>query len=127
MSTPTILVAEDEFDIRELLVFALEFNGFTVISVSNGKDAVEKAIETLPDLILLDVRMPRVTGYDACKTLKENETTKHIPIVFLSAKGQESEIKFGTALGAEAYILKPFSPDELADQVKRLLKKHNKL
>lgn len=80
----------------------------------------------IPDLILMDVRMPRMTGYQACEALKENPTTKAMPVVFLSAKGQESEIQEGLEVGAMEYILKPFAPDELTAQVHRILKEIGK-
>ena len=117
-----ILVAEDERDIRELISFTLQFAGFEVELVSNGVAAVEKATEVVPDLILMDVCMPRMTGYQACEALKQNPTTKNIPVIFLSAKGQESEIQEGLEVGAQEYILKPFAPEALTAQVKRVLK-----
>ena len=90
-----ILVAEDEADIRGLIVFSLQYAGFQVIEASNGMEAVDKALKEVPDLVLLDVRMPRMTGYEACQALKAQEATRQIPVVFLSARGQESEIKQG--------------------------------
>lgn len=116
-----ILVAEDERDIRELIAITLGYGGFEVHEASNGQDAVEKAPELMPDLILMDVRMPKLTGYEACEKLKEMPQTKDVPIVFLSAKGQESEISKGLKSGAEAYILKPFAPDDLIRQVKEIM------
>ena len=120
-----ILIAEDEQDIRELVKFTLSFAGHEIIATSNGEEAYQKALETLPDLILMDVRMPRMTGYEACEKLKANDTTKNIPVVFLSAKGQESEVNTGIAAGAEEYILKPFSPDQLTERIREVLEKHN--
>ncbi len=120
-----ILIAEDERDIRELIVFTLEFGGFQVIAATNGQEAVELARQHRPDLIILDVRMPRMTGYEACRILKSQEETRTIPVVFLSAKGQEAEIRQGMEAGADAYILKPFAPDELIQQVQALLNRHN--
>jgi len=117
-----ILVAEDERDIRELIAFTLRFAGFEVELANNGAVAVEKAAEIVPDLILMDVRMPRMTGYQACAALKENSVTQDIPVVFLSAKGQESEIQEGLEVGAQEYILKPFAPESLTAQVKRILR-----
>jgi len=76
------------------------------------------ASHEFPDLILMDVRMPRMTGYDACRVMKADPELKDIPIVFLSAKGQESEIKTGMDVGAEDYLLKPFAPDQLTERVK---------
>ncbi len=127
MAEPLILIAEDERDIRELIVFTLQLSGFAVIDVPNGEEAVKKALEVNPDLILMDVRMPKMTGYEACKALKADEKTRDIPIVFLSAKGQESEVTTGMDLGAEEYFLKPFAPDELSDRVNEILVKYGKL
>lgn len=124
MSGIQILVAEDERDIRELIVFTLKLSGYEVIEVSNGAEAVERAKDILPDLILMDVRMPKMTGYEACEVLKGNQATKDIPIVFLSAKGQEAEIKQGIELGAEEYFLKPFAPEELLQRVGSILARH---
>lgn len=127
MSDPTILVAEDERDIRELIVITLQLGGFNVVDVPNGAEAVKKAEEIYPDLILMDVRMPKMTGYEACKALKANEKTRNIPVVFLSAKGQEAEVSTGLELGAEEYFLKPFAPDELSERVNQILTKYGKL
>jgi DNA-binding response OmpR family regulator len=127
MSDPVILVAEDERDIRELIVFTLQLNGFNVVEVANGAEAVRKAEEIQPDLILMDVRMPKMTGYEACKELKTKEVTRDIPIVFLSAKGQEAEVNAGLELGAEDYFLKPFAPDELSARVNGVLERYGKL
>jgi DNA-binding response OmpR family regulator len=127
MREPLILVAEDERDIRELIVFTLQLNGFNVVEVPNGEEAVIRARELMPDLILMDVRMPKMTGFEACKVLKAEEKTKNIPVVFLSAKGQETEVKTGLELGASDYFLKPFAPDELSDRVNKILTKHGKL
>ncbi len=127
MSDPLILVAEDERDIRELIVITLQIAGFRVVDVPNGEEAVKKATEITPDLILMDVRMPKVTGFEACKALKREEKTKDIPIIFLSAKGQEGEISTGLELGAEEYLLKPFAPDDLIRRVSRILTKYGKL
>jgi DNA-binding response OmpR family regulator len=116
-----ILIAEDERDIRELIIFTLEFGGFQVLSATNGEEAVELARRHCPDLIILDVRMPKMTGYEACRILKSQEETRAIPVVFLSAKGQEAEVRQGMEAGADAYILKPFAPDELIQQVRAIL------
>lgn len=122
-----ILIAEDEKDIRDLINFTLGFAGYQVIATSNGEEAYQAALREIPDLILLDVRMPRMTGYEACKLLKEQESTRNIPIIFLSAKGQESEVKTGLEVGAEEYILKPFSPDQLVERIKAVLKSNQKI
>lgn len=118
-----ILVAEDEKDIRDLLTFTLQFAGHAVITVTNGEEAWQAAPSVLPDLILMDVRMPRMTGYEACERIKADPQTAHIPVVFLSAKGQEAEIQQGLQAGASEYLLKPFAPDELTRRVAELLER----
>jgi DNA-binding response OmpR family regulator len=116
-----IVIAEDERDIRDLITFTLQFAGHEVVPTANGAEAVEAVRRERPDIILMDVRMPRLTGYEACRQLKADDATKEIPVVFLSAKGQESEVKEGLAAGAVDYILKPFSPDQLTARVAELL------
>ena len=116
-----ILIAEDERDIREMVNFSLQFGGFVVVQAANGAEAVEQAQKELPDLILMDVRMPKMTGYEACRQMKSMPELRDIPVVFLSAKGQETEIQTGLEAGAEEYILKPFAPDELVKQVQAVL------
>jgi CheY-like chemotaxis protein len=116
-----ILVAEDERDIRELINFTLMFAGHTITLVTNGAELVEKAPTVMPDLILTDVRMPKMTGYEACHALKQLESVKHIPVVILSAKGQDEEMQMGKDAGAHAYILKPFAPDELTRRIAEIL------
>jgi len=116
-----ILVAEDVKDIRELVSFTLRAAGYDVWTARDGVEAVEIAQEILPDLVLLDVRMPRMTGYEACEVMKQREDLQDIPVVFLSAKGQEAEIQRGMKVGAVAYILKPFAPADLTLRVQELL------
>lgn len=116
-----ILIAEDERDIRDLIRFTLQFAGHEVTAKADGEAAYAAAVDILPDLILLDVRMPRMTGYEACEKIKANEKTRHIPVIFLSAKGQESEVQTGLEVGAIEYIVKPFSPDQLTNKVQELL------
>ena len=121
-----ILIAEDERDIRDLVAFTLRFAGHEVFAASNGEEAVEMAPKVNPDLILMDVRMPRMTGYEACKAMKADPDLKDIPVVFLTARGQDNEIKQGLEVGAEKYLLKPFAPDQLTAQVKEILAKFGK-
>jgi DNA-binding response OmpR family regulator len=116
-----ILVAEDERDIRELIGFSLGLADYDVVLARDGVEAVEEAAAEKPDLILLDVRMPRMSGYEACRCLKKNPATSEIPVVFLSAKGQEKEIEEGLNSGALDYIVKPFAPDQLVAQVRDIL------
>lgn len=121
-----ILIAEDESDIRDLVSFTLKFAGYDVSAAKDGQEAVEMAHQEIPDLILLDVRMPRMTGYEACRTIKADPILKDVPVVFLSAKGQDAEIKTGLDAGADAYLLKPFGLNELTDQISIILAQHQK-
>lgn len=121
-----ILIAEDERDIRDLVAFTLRFAGHEVFTAANGEEAVDMAPNVNPDIILMDVRMPRMTGYEACKVMKQNPDLRDIPVVFLSAKGQEAEIQQGLDAGAEEYLLKPFAPDQLTSRVKVILAKFGK-
>ena len=121
-----ILIAEDERDIRDLITFTLGFAGFEVVAAANGEEAVTLAQKEIPDLILMDVRMPRMTGYEACALLKKDEKLKDIPVIFLSAKGQDSEIKTGLQAGATDYLLKPFAPDQLTERIQAVLAKYGK-
>ncbi len=118
-----ILVAEDERDIRELINFTLMFAGHTVLLAANGAEAVElaQAAQIKPDLIMMDVRMPKLTGYEACRQIKLIDIYRNTPVIFLSAKGQDEEIQSGIDAGATAYILKPFSPDDLTRRVTEIL------
>jgi DNA-binding response OmpR family regulator len=118
-----ILIAEDERDIRDLIEFTLKYAGHDVIKTSNGAEAVELAPQVQPDLILLDVRMPRMTGYEACRALKALDGLSDVPIVFLSAKGQQTEMESGLDAGAYDYILKPFAPDHLTQRIAEILTK----
>jgi len=121
-----ILIAEDEPDIRELVAFTLRFAGHEVTSTANGEEALQQASQVSPDLIIMDVRMPKMTGYDACRAMKADMMLKDIPVIFLSAKGQDSEIQTGMEAGAEEYLLKPFAPDQLVERVKSILAKFGK-
>jgi CheY-like chemotaxis protein len=119
-----ILIAEDEPDIRDLLLFTLQYGGHIAVATNDGIEAVGITRTEQPDLVILDVRMPRMTGYEACRQIKAGETTHDIPVVFLSAKGQDSEIQAGLEAGAVDYLLKPFDPAELIKQVNDFLKKY---
>jgi two-component system alkaline phosphatase synthesis response regulator PhoP len=116
-----ILIAEDDQDIRELIILTLQFNGFEVVGAKDGLQAIELARQDAYVLILMDVRMPRMTGYEACRQLRGMEATKDIPMVILSAKGQEAEIQAGRDAGATDYILKPFAPDVLVKKIHEFL------
>jgi CheY-like chemotaxis protein len=108
-----ILVADDEQDIRDLLGFTLKFAGHEVIMASNGEEAFQLAQQEKPELVLLDVRMPRMNGYEACRQIKADPALKDVKVVFVSAWGQDSEINTGLEAGAIGYIVKPFEPNQL--------------
>jgi DNA-binding response OmpR family regulator len=116
-----ILIAEDDCDIRDLITFTLRFANYEVIAASNGEEAVSLAKQEIPDLVLLGVRMPRMTGYEACAAIKLEANLTNIPVVFLSAKGQASEIRAGLQAGAVEYLLKPFAPDQLIGRIQSIL------
>ena len=121
-----ILVVDDLSDNLFLLQTVLEAEGYEVDTADNGNLALAKVEASPPDLILMDVRMPKMTGYEACEKLKADPQVASIPVVFLSAKGQESEIRTGLEAGAAEYLLKPFAPAELTERVAELLKKYGK-
>ena len=116
-----ILIAEDERDIRDLIAFTLKFAGYDIVTANNGEEAVQLTKQELPDLVITDVRMPKMTGYEACRQIKADPATQHIPVVFLSAKGQEAEVQTGLDSGADEYLLKPFAPDQLTRKVADIL------
>ncbi|MEM9773960.1 MAG: response regulator transcription factor [Chloroflexota bacterium] len=116
-----ILIAEDEADIRELIKITLSFSGFDVVAAEDGRRALELAQEDSYDLIMMDVQMPHMDGYEACREIKKIPSLRHVPIVFLSAKGQSSEVRQGFGAGAIDYMLKPFAPDELITRINQIL------
>ena len=117
-----IVIAEDEPDIRQLIDITLtSLGGHEVHQYTNGQDLIDNITEIMPDIVLLDVRMPKMSGYEACAAIKANPKTKHIPVVFLSAKGQNEEVEEGMDSGATAYILKPFAPDTLVRRITKIL------
>jgi two-component system, OmpR family, alkaline phosphatase synthesis response regulator PhoP len=116
-----VLIAEDEKDIRRLVSFVLTREGYTVIEASDGKEALETAEKENPDIILLDVMMPQVDGYEVCRRLRANPAFSDTPLLLLSAKGQTYEIGEGLRAGATDYLVKPFAPRDLATKVKQML------
>lgn len=123
-SKPRILVAEDEKDIGRLVKFALESRGFDVTLVGDGRAAVEAAEGERYDLILLDVMMPNMDGYEAAKLISDRDPSQ--PIAMLSAKAQKGEVQRGLDCGAIEYICKPFNPKELAERVKTLIEQRRR-
>ncbi len=125
MNHGKILVVDDEDHIVELIKFNLESNGYDVISAFNGEEAIEKAIDEKPDLIILDLMLPKVTGVEVCKRVKENPETSSISIIMLTAKSDESDKIVGLETGADDYITKPFSVKELMARVKAVLRRNS--
>jgi len=119
-----ILVVDDEEATRSLAAACIRYalgEEYQVLQASNGEEAIAAAEQERPDLILLDVMMPNMDGFEACRRLKASAATKHIPIVFLTALGQEKDVAQGIALGGAGYVIKPFNPVTLAAQISCLL------
>ena len=123
MSKKRILVVDDEKDIVELLQYNLEKEGYKISTVFSGEQCLENIKTELPDLILLDLMLPEIDGLDVCKILKSNSRTSNIPIIMLTAKGEETDIVLGLELGADDYITKPFKIRELLARVKAVLRR----
>jgi len=119
----TILIAEDEADIRQLVSFNLERETYKTITAGDGKEALTLATSKIPDLIILDLMLPGIDGFDICRLLKNKDLTRNIPILILSAKGEESDIIKGLELGADDYVTKPFSAKVLSARVNTLLRR----
>jgi DNA-binding response OmpR family regulator len=123
MAGKKVLLVDDESDFVELVKERLESNGFKVVPAYDGKEALEKVDTENPDIIILDIMMPEMDGFDVCLRLKTDEAHKRIPVIMLTAKFQASDIRFAQAIGADAYITKPFEPDALLDKMRELLGK----
>ena len=116
-----VLLAEDEPDVQLITRLALEDAGYTVVAVNDGQAAITAALSQPFDVVLLDVMMPRVDGFTACVRLREHESTRNLPVIFLTAKSQEIEVQQGLAMGARGYIVKPFDVFSLAARISALL------
>ncbi|MFO1462956.1 MAG: response regulator transcription factor [bacterium] len=121
-----VLIIEDEADIQQLLAFHFQQGGFRVEACSNGAEGLKKAREKRPDLIVLDLMLPGMDGFEVCRTLKGGQDTKTIPIIMLTAKGEEIDKVVGFELGADDYLTKPFSPRELLLRAKAVLRRGHK-
>jgi DNA-binding response OmpR family regulator len=120
--TKMILVVDDEMYIVNILDFTLGSEGFRVISAANGEEALRKSVELSPDLIVLDVMMPKIDGFEVCRALKAKEETKNIPVILLTAKDRDADREKGREVGADVYMTKPFSPTRLLEEVRALLR-----
>ncbi|MBL7004433.1 MAG: response regulator [Gammaproteobacteria bacterium] len=121
--TTTILVIEDEDDLRDIILYNLKNESYNTLDTDSGELGLKLAKEHLPDLILLDLMLPKINGLDVCKQLKTDKSTQHIPIIMVSAKGEESDIIIGLELGAEDYVPKPFSPRVLLARIRAVLRR----
>lgn len=121
MAKKRILLVDDEKDLVETMVFQLESIGYEVITAYNGQEALEKARKDNPDLIILDLMLPKIDGYKVCRMLKFDEKYKHIPIVLFTARAQEQDKKLGLEVGANGYITKPFESEVLFSKIKEML------
>ena len=122
MSPKKILIVDDEVDLVETVRFPLEMEGFNVLVSYNGEDALSQARKERPDLILLDLMLPKLDGYKVCRLLKFDERYKNIPVLMLTAKTQEKDKALGMETGANEYITKPFDLEKLVEKVKEYLK-----
>ncbi|MFQ5599084.1 MAG: response regulator [Candidatus Krumholzibacteriia bacterium] len=116
-----ILVVDDEVYILHILDFILGAENYDVVTATNGEQALLKVRDEQPDLVILDIMMPKLDGYETCRMIKSEAATKHIPVILLTAKGREVDQKLGKEVGASDYITKPFSPTKLIDRVQAIL------
>ena len=123
MSEEKVLIVEDNMDTRDLLEFHFSSNGFSVQTAEDGFSGLEKAKMYKPDIILLDLMLPRIDGLEVCRQLKQNNETKHIPVIMLTARSEEVDRIVGLELGADDYVTKPFSPRELQLRVRAVLRR----
>jgi len=123
MMSKTILIADDEPNIVISLEFLLEHDGYEVQVARDGQEALDAIARQAPDLVLLDVMLPRVSGFDVCQRIRQNPAWGHIRIMMLTAKGREVEMTKGMALGADAYVTKPFSTKDLLAQIRAQLER----
>ena len=123
MAHEKIMVVDDEEDIQELVRYNLERNGYEVSCVSSGEETLDEIRSFRPDLLILDLMLPGIDGFEVCRTLKNDSKTENIPIIMLTAKGEETDIVTGLELGAEDYIVKPFSPQVLLARARAVLRR----
>ncbi len=118
---PRILVVDDDPDLREIVLLKLEISGFETHAEADGEAGLAAALELVPDLILLDWMMPKLTGIEVCRLLRDDLRTSRVPVILLTAKAQVSDIERGFAAGADDYIVKPFSPTELLARINGIM------
>jgi DNA-binding response OmpR family regulator len=118
---PVVLAADDDQDILELITFRLERSGYTVLQAHDGEEAWAMALDNKPDLAVLDVMMPKLDGFELTRRLRAEESTRRMPIILLTARAQDADVQQGFDAGADDYIRKPFSPQELRARVQAIL------
>lgn len=118
---PLVLVADDDDDIRSLVIYRLERSGYRTVAARDGDEALALAIEHRPDLAVLDVMMPKRDGYEVTQRLRSEDATRAMPVILLTARAQETDVARGFESGADDYIRKPFSPQELTARVQAIL------
>jgi DNA-binding response OmpR family regulator len=123
MASKKILFVDDETDFVEVVRERLEFEGYKVVPAYDGEEALEKVVSNRPDIIILDIMIPKINGFDVCRRLKSDKNYRDIPIMMLTAKFQPSDIKFSQEVGADAYLTKPFEPKVLIGKLRELLEK----
>lgn len=123
MARQKILIIEDERDIVEMVEYNLKEEGYSTLSALNGEDGINLARSERPDLIVLDIMLPIIDGFEVCRTLKSDDATAQIPIIILSAKSQETDKVVGLELGADDYVTKPFSPRELIARIRAIMRR----
>jgi two-component system phosphate regulon response regulator PhoB len=123
MQPQTILIVEDEADLLEVLQFNLSREGYRVIASTAGDDGLQRARQAAPDLVILDLMLPGMDGIEVCRRLRADPITQSIPIIMVTAKGEESDVILGLGVGADDYVVKPFSPKELIARVRAVLRR----
>jgi CheY-like chemotaxis protein len=122
MEIRKVLLVEDEEDIRKVAQISLQFRGGWDVSLAtDGEECLARAARERPDVILLDCMMPKLDGYETCRRLKADPALRHIPVIFLTARAQEAEVRKGLAVGAVGYLIKPFNPMSLAEEIRQIL------
>lgn len=120
-AAPRIVVADDETDVRELIAYRLGRSGYAVQEAADGAEALRLALADPPDLLVLDVMMPKLDGYELTRRLRADPATRQVPVILLTARAQEADVSQGFAVGADDYLRKPFNPDELVARVRAVL------
>ena len=124
MAKEHILIVDDEEDVLELVRFNISKEGYVTETAGSGEEAIAKVKNKVPDLILLDLMLPGIDGLQVCRQIKSDHKTEHVPIIMITAKGEESDIVTGLEIGADDYVTKPFSPKVLVARVRRILQRN---